>query len=152
MIVGSLIARFRSKQGLCLRFIVYEENVNCQLDYPFFIVTVYIAKLQNLFRAFFQQLKVLQFLSGVVPLTEMAGFTTFLLQLLALHLSTLLNSGHPPTSDQSSLSPLPLASSRYSSIVLAFPCHSLQDPEQPSKHIVIPPQHMPIPSNYIRCC
>ena len=37
--------RFRSKQGLCLRFIVYEEKVNCQLGHPFSTVTVYIAKL-----------------------------------------------------------------------------------------------------------
>ena len=31
---------------------------------------------------------VVQFLSSVVPLAEMAGFTSFLLQLLALRLST----------------------------------------------------------------
>ena len=77
---------------------------------------------------------VIQFLFGVVPLTEMAGFTPFLLQLLALGPSTCLVSRHPPSSNQSSLSPLPLASSRSSSVVLAFSCHSLQDPEQPSKH------------------
>ena len=50
---------------------------------------------------------VIQFLSGVVPLAEMAGFTPFLLQLLALHPSTCLVSGHPLSSNQSSLSPLP---------------------------------------------
>ena len=44
---------------------------------------------------------VIQFLSGVVPLTEMAGFTPFLLQLLALRRSTCLVSGHPPSSNQS---------------------------------------------------
>ena len=76
---------------------------------------------------------VIQFLSGVVPLTEMAGFTPFLLQLLALRPSTCLISGHPPSSNQSSLTPLPLVS-RSSSVVLAFSCHSLQDSEQPSKH------------------
>ena len=65
---------------------------------------------------------VIQFLSGVVPLTEMAGFTPFLLQLLTLRPSTCLVSGHPP-SNQSSLTPLPLASSRSSSVVLAFSCH-----------------------------
>ena len=37
--------RFRSKQGLCLRFIVYGEKVNCQLGHPLFTVTVYVAKL-----------------------------------------------------------------------------------------------------------
>ena len=77
---------------------------------------------------------VIQFLSGVVPLTEMAGFTPFLLQLLALRPSTCLVSWHPPSSNQSSLSPLPLASSKSSSVVLAFSCHSLQDSEQLSKH------------------
>ena len=59
---------------------------------------------------------VIQFLSGVVLLTEMAGFTPFLLQLLALRSSTCLVSGHPPSSNQSSLSPLPLASSRSPSV------------------------------------
>ena len=81
---------------------------------------------------------VIQFLSGVVPLTEMAGFTPFLLQLLALSPSTCLVSGHPPSSNRSSLSPYPLASSRSSSVVLAFSCHSLQDSEQPSKHYCHP--------------
>ena len=59
------------------------------------------------------------FLSGVVPLAEMAGFTPFLLQLLALRLSTCLVSGHPP-SNQSFLSPPPLAFSRSSLAILAF--------------------------------
>ena len=77
---------------------------------------------------------VIQFLSGVFPLAEMAGFTPFLLQFLALRPSTCLVSEHPPSSNQSSLSPLPLASSRSSSVVLAFSCQSLQDSEQPSKH------------------
>ena len=79
------------------------------------------------FRNALSRVVVIQFLSGVVPLTEMAGFTPFLLQLLALRPSTCLVSGHPPSSNQSSLSPLPLASSRSSSVVLAFSCHSLQD-------------------------
>ena len=56
----------------------------------------------------------------------------FLLQLLALRLSTCLNSGHRPSSNQTP--PPPLASSRFFSVVLAFYCHSLQDSEQPSKH------------------
>ena len=77
---------------------------------------------------------VIHFLSGVVPLTEMAGFTPFLLQLLAHRPSTCLVPGHPPYSNQSSLSPLPLASSRSSSVVLTFSCHLLRDSEQPSKH------------------
>ena len=76
----------------------------------------------------------IQFLSGVFPLAEMAGFTPFLLQLLALRLSTCLVSGRRPFSNQSSLFPHPLASFRSSSVVLAFSCHSLQDSEQPSKH------------------
>ena len=37
---------------------------------------------------------VIQFLSGVVPLAEMAEFTPFLLQFLALNLSTWLDSRH----------------------------------------------------------
>ena len=77
---------------------------------------------------------VIQFLSGVFPLAEMAGFTPFLLQFLAPRPSTYLVSEHPPSSNQLSLSPLPLASSRSSSVVLAFSCQSLQDSEQPSKH------------------
>ena len=77
---------------------------------------------------------VIKFSSDVVPLAEMAGFTPFLLRLLALSLFTCQDSGHPPSSNQSSLSPLPLASSRFSSVVLAFSCHSLQDPDQTSKH------------------
>ena len=77
---------------------------------------------------------VIQFLSGVVPLAEMARFTPFLLQLLALRHSTLLDAGHLSSSNQSSLSPPPLASPRSSSVVLAFSCQSLQDPEQTSKH------------------
>ena len=40
--------RFRLKQGLCLRFIVYKKNVNYQLGHPFSTVTVSIAKLLNL--------------------------------------------------------------------------------------------------------
>ena len=76
---------------------------------------------------------VVQFLSGMVPLAEMARFTPFLLQLLALRLSTCLDSGHPPSSNQSSLSPPLLASSRFSLIILAFYRHSLQKPEQPSR-------------------
>ena len=71
-------------------------------------------------------LVVIQFLSGAVPLAEMARFTPFLLQLLALRSSTCLISGHPPSSNQSSLSPLPLASSKSSSVVLDFSCHSLR--------------------------
>ena len=82
----------------------------------------------------------------------MAGFTPFLLQLLALCLSTCRVSGHLSSSNQSPLSPLPLASSRSSSVALAFSCHSLQDSEQPSNTIVISPPHMSIPSESIRCC
>ena len=73
------------------------------------------------------------FLSGIVPLAEMAGFSSLFLPLLALRLTTLLNSGHPPSSNQS-LSPSPLGSSRSSLVFFAFACHSLQDPEKPSKH------------------
>ena len=42
----------------------------------------------------------IQFLSGVVPLAEMAGFAPFLLKLLALPFFTLLDSRHPPSSNQ----------------------------------------------------
>ena len=72
------------------------------------------------------------------PFSREAGFTIFLLQLLALCLSTCLDSGHPPSLNLSSLSPPPLASSRFSLVVLAFSSHSLQDPEQPSKHYCHP--------------
>ena len=74
-------------------------------------------------------------LPGVVPSAEMAESTPLFLQLLALRFSTCLDSGHPPSSNQSSLSPPthPLASTRFSSVVLAFYCHSLQDSDQPSK-------------------
>ena len=51
-----------------------------------------------------------QFLSGVFPLAEMAGFTPFLLQFLALRPSTYLVSEHPPSSNQLSLSPNQLSS------------------------------------------
>ena len=77
---------------------------------------------------------VVQFLSGIVPLAEITGFTPFLLRLLALRFFTLLDSGHPPSSNHSSTCPPPLASSKSSSVALAFSCHSLQDPEQLSKH------------------
>ena len=82
---------------------------------------------------------VIQFLSGVAILAEIARFTLFLLQLLALRLSTLLDSGHPPSPNQSSWSLSPLASFRFFSVVFAFSCHSLQDPEQPSKHYHLTP-------------
>ena len=68
---------------------------------------------------------IVQILSSVVPLAEMAGFTPFLLQLLALRLCTLLDLKHPPSSNQSSLSPPPLASFRSFLVLLAFYCHSL---------------------------
>ena len=76
----------------------------------------------------------IQFLSYVFPLAEMAEFILFLSQLQALRLSTLLDSEHPPSLNQFFLSPPRLASSRSSTVVLAFSFHSLQDPEQPSKH------------------
>ena len=82
-----------------------------------------------------------------IPLAEMAGFTPFLLQLLALHLSTCLVSGHPP-SNQSSLSPLPLASSRLSSVVLSLFTH-FKIQGNPQNTIIIPPQHTSISSNSI---
>ena len=95
---------------------------------------------------------VIQFLSGVVPLTEMAGFTPFLLQLLALGSSTCLVSGHPPSSNQALcllfhllLPGLPQSSSL--SLATHFKIQS-----NPQNTIVIPPQHMPILSNSIRCC
>ena len=77
---------------------------------------------------------VIQFLTGVVLLAEIAGFIPFLLQLLTLRLSTCLVSGHPPSLNQSSLSPLPLASSKSSSFIFAFSYHPHRDPGQPSKH------------------
>ena len=90
----------------------------------------------------------IQFLSSVVPLTEMAGFTPFLLQLLALRPSTCLVSGHPPSSNQSSLSPLPsLLRSSSLSLATHFKIQS-----NPQNTIVIPPEHMSIPSNPIRSC
>ena len=53
LVAAAVNVRFRSKQGLCQRFIVYKEKVNCQLSHPFSTVTVYIAKLLNLIRTFF---------------------------------------------------------------------------------------------------
>ena len=88
---------------------------------------------------------VIQFLSVVVPSAEMV--TPFLLQLLALCLSTLLDSGHSSSSNQSSLSPFPLASSRSSLVVLAFCCHSLQNPEQLSKQ-----NHHPSSAHVLMSC
>ena len=82
---------------------------------------------------------VIQFLSGIFSLAQTARFTPFLLQLLApiSPLCTLLDLRHLLSSNQSSLSPLLLASSRSFSVVLAFPCHSLQDQEQVQNTIVI---------------
>ena len=107
---------------------VFEENLLSTLSSIIFFNKVRTCLLPYLV------VVVIKFLSGVVPLVEMAGFTPFLLQLLALHPSTYLVSGHPLSSNQSSLSPLPPASFRSSSVVLAFSCHSLRDSEQPSKH------------------
>ena len=53
------------------------------------------------------------------PLSRDGRIPPFILQLLALCRSTLLDSGHPPSSNQSSLSPPPLASSRSSLVILA---------------------------------
>ena len=53
LVAAAVNVRFRSKQGLCQRFIVYKEKVNCQLSHPFSTVTVYISKLLNLIRTFF---------------------------------------------------------------------------------------------------
>ena len=94
---------------------------------------------------------VIQFLSGVVPFAEMAGFTPFLLQLLALRPSTCCVSGHPPSSNQSSLCPLPLPPGLLRSSSLSLATHfKIQSNLQNT--IVIPPQHMSIPSNSICCC
>ena len=53
LVAAAVNVRFRSKQGLCQRFIVYKEKVNCQLSHPLSTVTVYIAKLLNLIRTLF---------------------------------------------------------------------------------------------------
>ena len=53
------------------------------------------------------------------PFSRDGRIHPILLQLRALRLSTLLDSGHPPSLNQSSLSP-PLAFSRFSSVILAF--------------------------------
>ena len=95
---------------------------------------------------------VIQLLSGNIPLAEMAEFTPFLLPLFTLHLSTIFDSGHPPSLNQSFLSSLPLASSTSSLVVLAFSCHSLQNLENSQNVIIIHPQHMSVPSNSICCC
>ena len=48
------------------------------------------------------------------------------------------------SSNQSSLPPPPLASSRYFLVVLAFSCHSSQDPDQLSEHYCHPSSaHVP---------
>ena len=89
-----------------------------------------------------QMVVVIQFLSGVVPLAEMAGFTPFLLQLLALCPSTCLISGHPLSSNQSSLSPLPPAFPGlfWSSSLFLATHFKIQSNLQNT--IVIPLQHM----------
>ena len=121
---------------------------------------------------------VIQFLSGVFPLAEMAGFTPLILQLLVLRLSTLPDSELPP-SNRSSLSS-PQVSSRFfsppfvssqgilfqtnllclfhllppnllRSSSLSLATHfKIQSNSQNT--IVVPPQHIFIPSNSIRCC
>ena len=83
-----------------------------KLIFAFFLVSLNIYRFEYSFKKLFSKgflvsslvVVEIQFLSGVVPLTEMAGFTPFLLQLLALRPSTCLVSGHPPSSNQSSLS------------------------------------------------
>ena len=93
---------------------------------------------------------VIQLLSVIVPVMEIARFTLVLMQFFTLHLYTLLDSGHPPSLNQS-LSSLPLASSASVLVVLAFSYHSLQDLEPLSKPHV-PPQHMSLLSNFSCFC
>ena len=90
---------------------------------------------------------VIQFLSGIVPLTEMAGFTSFLLQLLALRPSTCLVSGILLQTNLLCLFFHLLLPSSSLSLATHFKIQS-----NPQNTIVIPPQHMSIPSNSIRCC
>ena len=66
---------------------------------------------------------VIHFLSGIVPIAEMARFTPYLLKLLAICLSTLLDSGHPPSSNSIFSVSSATCFSRSSSVVLAFSCH-----------------------------
>ena len=64
---------------------------------------------------------VIQFLSDFVLFMELAGFTPFLPQLLALHLATSLDLD-PSSLNQSFLSPLLLAFSSSCLVVLTFSC------------------------------
>ena len=78
------------------------------------------------------------------PLTEMAGFTPFFPQFLAIQPFAFAQFGASPSLNQPSLCPLPLAFSRSSLVALAFSCHLLQDLGQLSKHY-----HHPY-STYVR--
>ena len=92
-----------------------------------------------------------RFLSVVVSLAVMSGFTRLLPQLLA-RLSTLLDSGHPPSSTNLFCILLhlllpDLLRSFSLSLATYFKIES-----NPQNTIVIPSQHMSIPSNSIGCC
>ena len=94
---------------------------------------------------------VVQFLSGIVPLAEMARFALVLPELLALHFSTLLDSGHPSSSNQFSLSLFPFLTSLLWLFSLSLATHfKIQSHSQNT--IVIPSQHMSVPFNLICCC
>ena len=79
-----------------------------------------------------------------------ARLTPLYQQSLQRPLSILLDSRHPSSPNQHSCSPSPLASSTSSLVVLTFSCPSLQTPMNFSKHVIIPPQHMPIRSWILR--
>ena len=72
-------------------------------------------------------------------------------QSLKLPLSISLDSWHPPSPNQHSCSPYPLASYTSSLVVLASSCRSLQTPTPEKKNMpIISPQHMLIPCHSIR--
>ena len=69
---------------------------------------------------------VIQSLSCIVPLVEIARFTPIFLQLFALHFFSWLDSGYGLYLNQSFMLPLPLNSSRSSVVILAFSYPLLQ--------------------------
>ena len=86
---------------------------------------------------------VTQFLSSIFALAKMARLPQFFCN------CSHSISWHPPSSNQSSLSPLPLASS----MALAFSCHLFLRSRATLKTLSSSlSQHISIPSNSIHCC
>ena len=95
---------------------------------------------------------VVQFLTGAVPLAEMAGFTPFLLQLLALRPSLVSIQGILLLqTNLLCLLLLLLLPGFLRSFSLSLATH-FKIQSNPQNTIVIPSQQISIPSNSICCC